>query len=106
MKLSGLQKFILRTVWNRQQPRVPRSLFLQFYQKRKNPPTLSKQIKIITQSLERLIDKGLIVGFGHKTKEKYFIKEVKLTAAGKKVARELLGKQAPLPIKLRKKAKY
>ena len=90
MRLSNLQKFILRTILTRKQSRVSRSLFLQFYQKQKKAPTLPKQIKIITQSLERLIDKGLIVGFGHKTKEKYFIKEVKLTAAGKKVARELL----------------
>jgi len=103
MRLSNLQKFILRTILTRNQARISRSLFLQFYQGQKKVPTLSKQIKIITQSLERLIDKGLIVGFGHKTKEKYFIKEVKLTAAGKKVAKNLLGKQASLPIKLRKK---
>ncbi len=106
MRLSNLQKFILRTILTRKQTRLDRSLFLQFYQKQQRVPTLSKQVKIITQSLERLIDKGLIVGFGHKTKEKYFIKEVKLTATGKKVARQLLGEQAPLPIKLKKRSKH
>ncbi len=106
MRLSNLQRFILRTALTRKQARVSRSLFLQFYQKQKKAPTLDKQVKIITQSLERLIDRGLVVGFGYKTKEKYFIKEVKLTAAGKRIARELLGRQAQLPIKLKRVNKH
>ena len=40
--------------------------------------------KIITQSIERLIARGFLVGYGVKNKEKLFIDKVKLTAEGRR----------------------
>jgi len=58
--------------------------------------------KIITRSLERLIDKGLMVGYGERTRHKWFIKEVQLTRSGKRLAKKLLGEQQSLPFKKKK----
>jgi hypothetical protein len=59
----------------------------------------------MTKSLERLIDKGLMIGYGRRTPEKWFIDEIRLTDVGKKAARKLLGQQQklPLPVKRIKK---
>lgn len=55
--------------------------------------------KIVTQSIERLIERGLAVGYGMKTKEKLFIEKVKITSAGRKQAQNLrLARQAKLPL--------
>ncbi|OGF43847.1 hypothetical protein A2555_03615 [Candidatus Falkowbacteria bacterium RIFOXYD2_FULL_39_16] len=62
-------------------------------QKRRN------RVNIITKSLERLMDRGLLFGYGIRTAKKWFIKEVKLTAKGKKVAQNLQGRQTELPLK-------
>lgn len=50
----------------------------------------------ILRSLERLIDKELLIGFGKRTSHKWFITEVKLTAKGLKIAKKLLGEQMRL----------
>ena len=85
MRLSDLQKYILKKVWNTN--------------KIKKVPTKNLQIKIITKSIERLIDKGLMIGYGEKTQYKLFIKQVKLTSFGKKVTKKLFGEQIKLPFK-------
>lgn len=92
MRLSNLQKFILVSAWESKQTKVPRQTFAAFY--KKNP-----KINVITKSLERLIDRGLIVGFGEKTQYKLFINKIKLTNLGKKTAQKILGQQAELPFK-------
>lgn len=97
MKLSKLQRFILRKGYLTGRSKVIRQVFMSYYEHLKNPPTSKLQVNIITQSLERLIDKGLVVGYGKKTQEKLFIDSIQLTAKGKKVAKELLSKQTPLP---------
>ena len=70
-----------------------------FYLNQKNAPGKQERIKIITQSLERLINRGLLVGYGIRTPEKWFIKEIKLTAWGQKEAKKLWGEQQKLPLK-------
>ncbi|MBU2576064.1 hypothetical protein KKF64_03205, partial [Patescibacteria group bacterium] len=56
--------------------------------------------KIITQSIERLIDRGLLVGYGMKTKEKLFITKIRLTSKGRSTAREMRrARQKKLPLK-------
>lgn len=90
MRLSDLQKYILIAAWESRQAKVPRQAFANFY--KDNP-----KIKVITKSLERLIDKGLIIGFGEKTQYKLFITKIKLTPKGKKTAQKILGRQAELP---------
>jgi hypothetical protein len=103
MKLSTLQKYILKEILFSKKPRVDRKIFNKFYSKQKNPPKADIRTNIITKSIERLIDKGLIVGFGEKTQHKLFIDKVRLTPQGRKTAQLLLGRQEQLPFKKRKK---
>ena len=104
MRLSPLQKFILRLCYSRQ-PKVSRNGFAKYYEGKKTKPSKSDIVNIITKSLESLIDKGLMVGFGERTTHKWYIKEVKLTAKGRKLAKKLLGEQQALPLKLKSKIK-
>jgi len=102
MKLSGLQKFILKktledTAHKDRKNIVSRQRFYQFYQSQKKVPNKKVQANIITRSLERLIDRGLVIGYGEKTQYKLFINTIKLTPAGKKMTKQLFGRQASLP---------
>jgi len=104
MRLSELQKYILLLCHDSSSSRFSRSGLNKFYEKivvDKKPDT-NLQTKIITRSIERLIDKELLVGFGERTKYKWFIKEIKLTAKGEKEAKKMLDKQMRLPLKLKK----
>ena len=103
MKLSALQKFILReNLLNSRQGKISRFNFENFYSKLKKAPAKKIRTNIITKSIERLIDKGLLIGFGEKTQHKLFITHTKLTNRGLKTAKGLLGKQSQLPFKKRK----
>lgn len=68
-----------------------------FYQNRKKTPSSRGQVKIITQSLERLIDREQLIGLGLRTPHKWYIKGIRLTPKGKKTAKKLLGEQQILP---------
>jgi len=102
MKLSGLQKYILKNTLQNNKLRVSRNVFEKFYDNKKTPPAKKIRTNIITKSIERLIDKGLLVGFGEKTQYKLFINQIKLTPQGKKTTQELFGKQVKLPLKMKK----
>lgn len=104
MKLSSLQKHILTMAWENRKARVSRDKFNAFYKILKKAPAKKLQIKIISRSLERLIEKGLLIGFGEKTQHKLYIHQVQLTAAGKKTALTLLNRQVSLPFKKKKVA--
>lgn len=97
MRLSLLQKYILRQCYLGG-GKIKRDNLINFYLK-KDTPRKDEQIKIITQSLERLIERGLMIGYGVRTQEKWFIKEIKLTPLGKKQVKKLLGEQQRLPLK-------
>ncbi|MDD5040314.1 MAG: hypothetical protein PHY34_04155 [Patescibacteria group bacterium] len=102
MKLSTLQKFILKsTASNRGKTR--RATFLRYYERREKTVKPADRPGIVTRSIERLIDKGLMVGFGRRTPEKWFIDDVTLTIAGRRAVRKLVGKQQELPLGLRRK---
>lgn len=103
MKLSNLQKYILDHIWASKKTKVNRHKFMKFYDKVKKAPNKELQIKIISRSLERLINRGILVGFGERTKHKRYIKEVKFTPVGRKIARKLQGEQVELPFKKRKR---
>lgn len=105
MKLSRLQKFILKQSLLSNKAKVSRSIFEKFYTSQKNAPAKKIQANIITKSIERLIEKGLVVGFGEKTQHKLFIRQVRLTSLGKKSARQLLGQQTQLPFSRRRSKK-
>ena len=96
MALSALQKFILKECYQYPKVRVPRQPFIAFY---KRSATNSIVTDSITVSLERLIDRGFLIGFGRRTPQKWFIEEVKLTPLGRRTARAGFGKQQQLPLK-------
>jgi hypothetical protein len=95
--LSSLQENILKKCYG-QKGGVNRKYFAEFY----GPMSEVKKtdrVKIITQSLERLIDRGLMTGYGIRTPKKWFIKEVKLTSLGRKELEKWLNrKQRKLPV--------
>lgn len=101
MRLSHLQKYIILQCLESKTGRISRTRLNNFYNKFKKTTKPELQTKIITKSIERLIDKELLVGFGERTKYKWFIKDIRLTRQGKKEAKKLLGEQ--LKIKFRKK---
>ncbi|MBI5621522.1 hypothetical protein HY933_01495 [Candidatus Falkowbacteria bacterium] len=97
MRLSILQKYILRQCYL-EGKKLNRSRLTAFYSNQKVKPRGSDQVEIVTKSLERLIEKGLLVGYGVRTPRKWFIQEVRLTRPGQRAARELLGQQQKLKI--------
>ena len=103
MTLSNLQKYILNKGLEGRGHTVTKAVLKKFYAAKKNQPKDEDQLNIITKSVERLIKKGLVNGVGTKTAEKWFIKEVILTKKGLKKAKELLGQQQELPLKIKKK---
>lgn len=77
--------------------RVSRGFFDQYLlgKKRKRKDA----IDTVTKSLENLIDKGLLAGYGVRTPKKWYIKEVGLTSAGRRIAKRLGDKRQKLPLK-------
>lgn len=87
--LSALQKYIIKELY--QSRRLAPSYFLRFYARRhKNIPVKNDQQTIVARSIERLVERGLCVVKGKKTKEKWFINEVQLTPEGRKRAKEVI----------------
>lgn len=95
MLLSSLQKYILKEALAR--GLLSKRQIERYYEHTQEKPSEQDIQTIITKSVERLIFKELIVGFGKKTAQKWFVKEIRLTRKGRKIARELLGKQQQLP---------
>jgi hypothetical protein len=82
---------------SRQRP-VPRRSFRGFYASRPDAPSRKDQENDITRSMERLIDRGLLSGYGKRTPAKWFIESVSLTPAGRRLAKRLRGEQQSLPL--------
>ncbi len=98
MKLSQLQKHILLAGYG-EKDKFSRGRLLKFYDRQKWKPKKEDQVNIVTKSLERLIDKGFLTGYGMRTPKKWFIREIKLTVDGRRAAKKLQGEQVPLPFK-------
>lgn len=99
MKLSVLQRFILVQSLL-QRGKIERNLFRRFYGKQSKKTKEKYQESIITKSLEHLIDRELLIGYGRRTPHKWFITHVKLTKKGAKISQILLEeKQIKLPLK-------
>ncbi len=97
MKLSALQKYILKQCFQTKDKIISKSVLEKFYSNVKSKPNPKDVINTITKSVERLIKKELVIGYGWKTPHKWFINKVKLTPKGAKLARRLLGVQQKLP---------
>lgn len=99
MRLSKLQKYVLKECVASRNHVKPKT-FQRFYDRQKERPSTHVQQDVITKSLERLIDKELMVGYGRRTPHKWFIDSVKLTAKGNVEGRRLRAlKQQKLPLK-------
>ena len=88
-KLSRLQKYILVAVYNHNNNYKKKDL-LKFYRHKKDKPDKKDQHNNITKSLERLIDRGLMIGYGRRTPQKWFMEKVELTSKGKTAAEKIL----------------
>ncbi|PIZ99264.1 MAG: hypothetical protein COX77_02025 [Candidatus Komeilibacteria bacterium CG_4_10_14_0_2_um_filter_37_10] len=104
MTLSNLQKYILKETLS-EAKKIGRRRFEKFYERYKQNVKGDLRVKIISKSLERLIERGLLKGYGERTKCKWFITEVKLTARGQRQAKILLGFQEELPFLINKHKK-
>lgn len=95
MRLSMLQKFILKQCLAGRRSTVSKKALETFYSSKK---IRKKSILTdIAKSIERLIAKDMIIGIGRKTSHKWIFQEIELTSLGRRVARGLLGKQQKLP---------
>jgi hypothetical protein len=99
MKLSGLQKYILLQSFDAKN-KLDRKVLLGFYGSGQKKSDKDIMVNSITNSIERLITKGLVVGFGEITKDKIFINKIRLTREGSLIAKKALGEQKHLPFKL------
>lgn len=96
MGFSTLQKAILRQCY----PLTGRVERVRFHGLRGAGATRAHDVgDAVTKALERLIDRGFLVGYGVRTKEKWFIKGVRLTPEGRRVARKVAGEQQRLPLR-------
>ncbi len=94
MRLSSLQKFILLQCYFNKDKKYSKKDLSKFYNKKQKKP--KNFLKIITKSIERLIIKELMIGYGEHTSHKWYIKEIKLTSFGRRVAKKLRGEQQRL----------
>lgn len=94
---SPLQRYILKECFVQKGKVVPRRTFHVFYRNKKT--TRKDAVNTTTKCLERLIDRGLLVGYGMRTPKKWFIREVKITNLGiKEWVKWLESRQAKLPL--------
>lgn len=98
MRLSALQKSILKDVYASRTAQSSRKGLERFYTRSTSRPKSEEIQNSITKSLERLIDKGLLIGYGRRTPRKWFIDTLKLTPLGRRQARVLQGEQQRLPL--------
>ncbi|MFH0853457.1 MAG: hypothetical protein V1853_03555 [bacterium] len=98
MRLSSLQKYILVEIESAHLKKYHRKELVAFYSKRPAKQRPEEIQDVITKSIERLIDKGLLIGYGHRTTKKWFIEELRPTPLGRKTAKQLMSQQQSLPL--------
>lgn len=98
-KFSLLQRYILRQGYLAGSKIISKTSLLKYYEKKSFHPQKKDAVNILSKSIDRLIERGLVVGYGYKTAEKLFIISIKLTPNGRKNARQLMGMQQKLPFK-------
>ena len=79
---------------------VEKAVFFKYYSKKEREEKKNSTQIRIQNSIENMVDKNWAVAIGYRTKQKFYIKKVKLTAKGVKMAESILKKkQRKLPIK-------
>ena len=101
MYLSKLQKYIILECYLKSGKIDSLESLTKFY--KTEIPVNAK--KIITNSLKKMVKKGIVSILARKTPHKLFIKEVKLTNFGKKIAKKILKEKQKLPLKIEKKGR-
>lgn len=96
MRLSAFGRYILMSCFGAR-GKVGRGGFGEFYKGNQEGP--KDIVEAVTKMLERLIDKGLLIGYGVRTPKKWYIKEVRLTPLGRRLTKKLQGEQQKLPLK-------
>jgi len=104
MRLSQLQKYIILVMLG-ERGAFKRDSLRVFYRQQKNKPSKKDQHSIISKSIERLINRELLVGYGRRTPKKWFIDEIRLTKKGQVIAKKLQGEQQVLPLRVRNNSK-
>lgn len=98
MLLSPLQKHILLSCVHSKGGKRSRAGLENFYTSMGQKILEKDTYHAITKSLERLIDKELLVGYGVRTPHKWYIKEIRLTPKGRSIAKGILrSRQIALP---------
>ncbi len=100
MRLSKLQKYIIMKCYGRKDLTISKVGLYDYYKgKEEEKNKLNMQVGV-QKSIENLVEKDFAVAFGRKTAKKMYVDKIKLTAKGKKLAKELINKrQRKLPIK-------
>ena len=99
MRLSSLQRYILLACNDAKGQRRERRGLEQFYDGETERPSEKDVQNAVTRSLERLIDKELLIGYGVRTPHRWYIKEIRLPPKGRRVVKELLAaNQTRLPL--------
>ncbi len=98
MRLSALQKQLVLLCLDRA-AKCGRSVFDNVYEHDHPSAPRKTAQNVVTKALENLIDKGFLVGEGVRTPKRWYIKAVRLTAVGKKLARKLRGEQLSMKLK-------
>ena len=98
--LSSLQQHILKACV-RKNGKVPVESFLSFYGKEALDESEASR-KAIRKSIDRLIFREFLTGYGSKTTHKLYINEVRITLKGRKATSEFLPKQLALIPQIKK----
>ena len=98
MHFSTLQKYMILLVFELAKGKfIGREQMQRFYDTMKARP--ERPEKSVAQSIERLIARGIFIGYGYRVAHRWYIQKVRLTPEGKKVAKRLLGEQQTLPFR-------
>ncbi len=99
-RLSKLQRYIILQCYSSKNSTRFKEDFYSYY-----PGEELKDNRLgvqagIQKSIENLVAKDLAAAYGHRPVKKFYVNKIKLTAKGRKLAKELIKKrQSKLPIK-------
>lgn len=86
-------------------PRLHRRLLEEEYRFSHPQATSREVVESVTKAVERLVARGLAVGYGYKTQHKLFLTSVRLTPAGRRLAKSFGVRQQTLPLFRRARTK-
>ena len=92
MRLSSLQKQVLLSCFEHG-GRSTKRILDALHQSANTTASKKTAQSVVAKALENLIDKECVIGEGVRTPHKWYIRNVRLTAVGRRIARQLRGKQ-------------